>query len=124
MPQDAFYYNANGKVSNGVTNGRSSPAGVGSAHGHGYGHGRSGSMSNISAELLRQKEAELEGLRKREVSMKAALTKAILAGFTVVDLEGEEGLMGGVDGGELDAKKLSDVVLNFRQERAAMQVRW
>lgn len=122
VPQDAFYYNANGKVSNGVTNGRSSPAGVGSAHGHG--HARGGSMSNISAELLRQKEAELEGLRKREVSMKAALTKAILAGFTVVDLEGEEGLMGGVDGGELDAKKLSDIVLNFRQERAAMQVRW
>ena len=122
VPQDAFYYNANGKVPNGVPNGRSSPAGLGSAHGHG--HGRGGSMSNISAELLRQKEAELEGLRKREVSMKAALTKAILAGFTVVDLEGEESLMGEVGGGELDAKKLSDIVLKFRQERAAMQVRW
>ena len=122
VPQDAFYYNANGKVPNGVPNGRSSPAGMGSAHGHG--HGRGGSMSNISAELLRQKEAELEGLRKREVSMKAALTKAILAGFTVVDLESEEGLMGDVGGGELDAKKLSGIVLKFRQERAAMQVRW
>jgi hypothetical protein len=56
--------------------------------------------------------------------MKAALTKAILAGFTVVDLEDEEGLTGGVDGGESDAKKLSDIVLKFRQERAVMQVRW
>jgi hypothetical protein len=121
VPQDAFYYNANGKVPNGVANGRSSPAGFSSSHGHG--HGRGGSMSNISAELLRQKEAELEGMRKREVSMKAALTKAILAGFTVADLEGEEGLVGEVDGGELDAKKLSDIVLKFRQERAAMQVR-
>jgi len=121
VPQDAFYYNANGKVPNGVTNGRSSPAGFSSSHGHG--HGRGGSMSNIGAELLRQKEAELEGMRKREVSMKAALTKAILAGFTVADLEGEEGLASEVEGGELDAKKLSDIVLKFRQERAAMQVR-
>ena len=122
MPQDAFYYNANSKVPNGVPNGRSSPAGLGSAHGHG--HGRGGSMSNISAELLRQKEAELEGLRKREISMKSALTKAILAGFTVVDLESEEDLMGEVGGGELDTKKLSGIILKFRQERAAMQVRW
>ena len=121
VPQDAFYYNANSKVPNGVTNGRSSPGGFSSSHGHG--HGRGGSMSNISAELLRQKEVELEGLRKREISMKAALTKAILAGFTVADLEGDEGLAGEVDGGDLDAKKLSDVVLKFRQERAAMQVR-
>ena len=121
VPQDAFYYNANGKVPNGMTNGRSSPAGFSSSHGHG--HGRGGSMSNISAELLRQKEAELEGMRKREASMKAALTKAILAGFTVVDPEEDDGLTGGVDGGELDAKKLSDIVLKFRQERAVMQVR-
>lgn len=124
VPQDAFYYNANGKVPNGMTNGRSSPAGFSSSHGHGHGHGRGGSMSNISAELLRQKEAELEGMRKREVSMKAALTKAILAGFTVVDLEDEEGLTGEVEGGESNTKKLSDIVLKFRQERAAMQVRW
>jgi len=117
-PQDAFYYNANGKIPNGVINGRSSPAGFSSSHGH----GRGGSMSNISAELLRQKEAELEGMRKREASMKAALTKAILAGFTVVDPE-DEGLTGGVDGGEPDARNLSDIVLKFRQERAAMQVR-
>ena len=121
VPQDAFYYNANGKAPNGMTNGRSSPAGFSSSHGHG--HGRGGSMSNISAELLRQKEAELEVMRKREVSMRAALSKAILAGFTVVDLEVEEGLTGEVDAGELDAKKLSDIVLKFRQERAAMQVR-
>jgi hypothetical protein len=122
VPQDAFYYNSNGKVPNGMTNGRSSPAGFSSAHGHGHGRG-GGSMSNISAELLRQKEAELEGMRKREASMKAALTKAILAGFTVVDLEVEERITGEALGGESDAKKLSDIVLKFRQERAAMQVR-
>lgn len=124
VPQDAFYYNANGKVPNGMTNGRSSPAGFSSSHGHGHGHGRGGSMSNISAELLRQKEAELEGMRKRQASMKAALTKAILAGFTVADLGDEEGLMGEVHDGDLGAKKLSDIVLKFRQERAAMQVRF
>ena len=122
VPQDAFYYNTNGKGPNGLTNGRSSPAGFSSSHGHG--HGRGGSMSNISAELLRQKEAELEGMRKRQASMKAALTKAILAGFTVADLGDEEGLMGEAHDGDLGAKKLSDIVLKFRQERAAMQVRF
>jgi hypothetical protein len=55
--------------------------------------------------------------------MKTALTKAILAGFTVADLGDEEGLTGEVNGGESDAKKLGGIVLKFRQERAAMQVR-
>jgi hypothetical protein len=80
-----------------------------------------GSTGNITADLIRDlkvKETEMDAMRNREAWMKAALSKALRSGFVYEDRDASEcdlGLSG-------DAQKVADLVLNFKQFRAQIQV--
>jgi hypothetical protein len=78
--------------------------------------------------MLKQKEAELEAAKQRETWMRAALSKASKAGFVWdTDLalaEGDAELLPRVDGAESsdDMRKLGDLVLALKRDRARIQV--
>ncbi|KAG8980256.1 Negative regulator of mitotic exit, partial [Tulasnella sp. 427] len=73
-PPDAFYSSGSGMKSPTGINGRTS--------------------ANVGADLLRAKEAEIEGLRRRETWMKAALARAAKSGFVWADGDLQESRVG------------------------------
>ena len=105
-PTDAFY------------SGVRSPATNGFGPGH-VGHGSS--TGNITADLIRDlktREAEIDTMKSRELWMKAALSKAARSGFVYEDKEAGEGDL------ELneDSREVAELVLNFKQFKASIQV--
>lgn len=107
-PPDAFYNGVRSPTTNGFAN-------VGSVHG---GHGSTG---NITADLIRDlkaKEAEMDAMKSREVWMKAALSKASRSGFVYEDRDSGDGDLG-LSG---DQRKVAELVLNFKQFKAQIQV--
>lgn len=110
-PSDAFYGGVRSPTANGFPNVR-----PGSSTGM-----VAGSTGNITADLIRDlktKESEVDAMRNREVWMKATLLKASQSGFVYEDRdEGDWGLV-------RDEQKIADLVLNFKQFRAKIQVRF
>ena len=109
-PPDAFYNGVRSPTQNGF--GR-----PGSSAGHG-GHGSTG---NITADLIRDlkaKEAEVDAMKIREIWMKVALSKASRSGFVYEDREASEGDLGFHE----DGRKIAELVLNFKQFKAQIQV--
>lgn len=119
-PPDAFY--SPGKRSPTVVNGYPSANRPDSSP-------RPGSGGSVIADMLKQKEAELETARRRETWMRAALSKASKAGFvwdTDLNLgDGGSDLLTQENGAESeeDMQKLSDLVLALKRDRARIHVR-
>ncbi|KAL1951460.1 hypothetical protein VTO73DRAFT_609 [Trametes versicolor] len=81
-----------------------------------------GSTGNITADLIRDlkdKEAEVEGLKKKEAWMKAALLKAERSGF--IYAESEEELSSRADDDDIDGRKVTEMVINLKQLKAKIQ---
>ncbi|KAG8959406.1 Negative regulator of mitotic exit, partial [Tulasnella sp. 419] len=130
-PSDAFYPTGGGTKS---------PQTNGFPQGHAH-RGSAGSI-NTSPEtliLLKQKEVELEAMKRRENWMKAALSQATKMGFvwSNVDVELDENVVGGwlngngeeegsengssVGGNGGGAAKMAEMVMRMKQERAKLQ---
>ena len=94
--------------------------------------GRPGSTSNITADLvqnlrqmeadLRNRDAEVETLRKRETWMRAALSKASKAGFSWSDIPVDDDDATSHEPETTEARKLIDLAFRLKQERATLQV--
>lgn len=83
-----------------------------------------GSTGNITADLIRDlkdREAELEAMKKKESWMKAALLKAERSGF--IYAESEEELSSRADDDDIDGRKVTEMVINLKQLKAKIQVR-
>lgn len=96
----------------------SSPTTNGFAH-----HRTGGSTGNLTADLIRDlkdKEAEMEALKKREAWMKAALAKASRAGFVYAD-EGQLDT-GSENDEDVDSRRVSEMVLNLKHLKSKIQV--
>ena len=86
------------------------------------GYHKAGSTGNITADLIRdlkEKEAEMEAMKKREVWMKAALSKASRAGFVYADAED---LSLNAEDEDIDSRKVAEMVLNLKHLKAKLQV--
>ncbi|TBU34681.1 hypothetical protein BD311DRAFT_746594 [Dichomitus squalens] len=82
-----------------------------------------GSTGNLTADLIRDlkdKEAEVEALKKKQAWMKAALLKAERSGF--IYAESEEELSSRADDDDIDSRKVTEMVINFKQLKAKIQV--
>lgn len=89
---------------------------------NGFAH-KPGSTGNLTADLIRdlkEKEAEMEIMKKREAWMKAALSKASRSGF--IYKESEEELESKADDDDIDGRKVTEMVINFKQLKARVQV--
>lgn len=89
---------------------------------NGFSHTKSGSTSNATADLMRdlkEKEGEIQTMKKREAWMKAALTKASRSGFVYAD---GEAFSSDADDDDIDTRKVADMVMNLKNFRAKMQV--
>ncbi len=101
-PVDAFY-----KPSSPTVNGFTKP----------------GSTGNLTADLIRDlkdKEAEVDALKKKQAWMKAALLKAERSGF--IYAESEEELSSRADDDDIDGRKVTEMVINLKQLKAKIQV--
>ena len=88
------------------------------------GFAKPGSTGNLTADLIRDlkdKEAEVEGMKKKEAWMKAALLKAERSGF--IYAESEEELSLRADDDDIDGRKVTEMVINFKQLKSKIQVR-
>lgn len=88
------------------------------------GFAKPGSTGNLTADLIRDlkdKEAEVEALKKKEAWMKAALLKAERSGF--IYAESEEELSSRADDDDIDGRKVTEMVINLKQLKAKIQVR-
>lgn len=115
----------NGTVARGA-----SPPGVyyaqTSSASNGYSHAGSkgGSTSNVTGDLLRElreKDAEVEAIKKKEAWMKAALAKAARSGFVYAELEE---LGPNAEDDDIDGRKISEMVINLKHLKAKLQVRF
>ena len=82
-----------------------------------------GSTGNVTADLIRdlkQKEAEVEAMRKREVWMRAALSKAARSGFIYEQSEGD--VLESADEDDIDGQKVAQMIVSFKQLHARLQV--
>lgn len=119
-PPDAFY--SLGKRSPTVTNGFQPAHRAGSS-------GLPGSEGSVMADMLKQKEAELEIAKRREAWMRVALSKASKAGFVWdTDLALTDGNLDALTRenaveSDDDVGKLSDLVLALKRDRARIHVR-
>ncbi|KAI0361372.1 hypothetical protein OH77DRAFT_1417617 [Trametes cingulata] len=89
---------------------------------NGFMHTKPGSTGNLTADLIRDlkdKEAELESLKKKEAWMKAALLKAERSGF--IYAESEEELASRADDDDIDSRKVTEMVINLKQLKAKIQ---
>ena len=59
-------------------------------------------------------------MKKREAWMRTALTKATRAGF--VYAESEDELASSVDLDDVDSRKVTELIMNFKQLKAQLQV--
>lgn len=83
---------------------------------------KAGSTGNITADLIRDlkdKEAEMEAMKKKEQWMKAALSKAARAGFVYADAED---LSLDAEDDDIDGRKVAEMVLNLKHLKAKLQV--
>ncbi|KAK0208871.1 hypothetical protein DFS33DRAFT_1380357 [Desarmillaria ectypa] len=102
-PPDGFYPTGGSPTVNGFTHHQSSS--------------RQGSVSNVTADLLRDlkaKEVELEGVRRQMIWMKEALIKASRSGYVYTDKDGSQ-LEDTVEG------QNTELLLQFKQFKAQMQ---
>ncbi|RPD82328.1 hypothetical protein L226DRAFT_556194 [Lentinus tigrinus ALCF2SS1-7] len=86
------------------------------------GFAKPGSTGNLTADLIRDlkdKEAEVEALKKKEAWMKAALMKAERSGF--IYAESEEELSSRADDDDIDGRKVTEMVINLKQLKAKIQ---
>ncbi|THH09190.1 hypothetical protein EW145_g2194 [Phellinidium pouzarii] len=102
--------------------GRASPT----VNGYGSSHARPGSTGNVTADLIRDlklKEAEMEGMKKREAWMRAALRNATIAGFAYTDVELNPSDMDrrSLTDEALDLKSLATMIMQLKQEHARVQ---
>lgn len=89
---------------------------------NGYAHTKPASTGNITADLIRdlkEKEAEVDSLKKKEAWMRAALTKASRSGF--VYAEGED-LGDNAEDDDVDERKFAEMVVNLKRLKARLQV--
>ncbi|KAH9947722.1 hypothetical protein B0H21DRAFT_852629 [Amylocystis lapponica] len=89
---------------------------------NGYGHGKPGSTGNLTADLIRdlkEKEAEMEAMKKREAWMKAALSKASRSGYIYAESEDELGSR--ADDDDIDGRRVTEIVVTFKQLKAKLQ---
>ncbi|KAI0830545.1 hypothetical protein BC628DRAFT_1336597 [Trametes gibbosa] len=89
---------------------------------NGFAHTKPGSTGNVTADLIRDlkdKEAEVEALKKKEAWMKAALLKAERSGF--IYAESEEELSSRTDDDDIDSRKVTEMVINLKQLKAKIQ---
>ncbi|KAJ3550609.1 hypothetical protein NM688_g5034 [Phlebia brevispora] len=80
-----------------------------------------GSTGNITADLIRdlkEKEAEMEQMKKREAWMKAALMKATRSGFVYADMES---LGSDNDDEDIDSRRVADMVIGLKHVKAQIQ---
>ena len=83
----------------------------------------------MMTEMLKQKEAELEAAKRRETWMRAALSKANKAGFVwdselvLSDSEADSPHKEDTATSGEDLRKLADLVLALKRDRAKIQVR-
>ncbi|CAL1695132.1 unnamed protein product [Somion occarium] len=90
---------------------------------NGYTHGKVGSTGNIAADLIRdlkEKEAEVETMKKKEAWMRAALAKATRSGFVYAD---SEDLGPNAEDDDIDGRKISEMVINLKHLKAKLQSR-
>ncbi|TFY62846.1 hypothetical protein EVJ58_g3607 [Rhodofomes roseus] len=81
-----------------------------------------GSTGNVTADLIRdlkQKEAEVEAMKKRDVWMRAALSKAARSGFIYDQSEGD--ILASADEDDIDGQKVAQMIVNFKQLHAKLQ---
>lgn len=89
---------------------------------NGFSHIKGGSTGNITADLIRdlkEKEGEIEAMKKREAWMKAALTKASRSGFVYAD---GEAFSSDTDDDDIDSRKVAEMVMNLKNFKAKIQV--
>ncbi|KAI0654188.1 hypothetical protein C8Q70DRAFT_1142246 [Cubamyces menziesii] len=89
---------------------------------NGFAHTKPGSTGNLTADLIRDlkdKEAEVEALKKKEAWMKAALLKAERSGY--IYAESEEELASRADDDDIDSRKVTEMVINLKQLKAKIQ---
>ncbi|KAI0778416.1 hypothetical protein BD413DRAFT_466819 [Trametes elegans] len=89
---------------------------------NGFVHTKLGSTGNLTADLIRDlkdKEAEVEALKKKEAWMRAALLKAERSGF--IYAESEEELSSRADDDDIDSRKVTEMVINLKQLKAKIQ---
>lgn len=111
-PADAFY------------NPSSPPSAANGFHHHHHSSSRNGSISNVTADLLKDlkaKEVELETVRRQMTWMREALAKASRSGYVYADRDGNEIANG--DTADSNVVRYTDMILKFKQFKAQMQVR-
>ncbi|PCH33914.1 hypothetical protein WOLCODRAFT_22329 [Wolfiporia cocos MD-104 SS10] len=89
---------------------------------NGSAYGKPGSTGNLTADLIRdlkESQAEMEVMKRREQWMRAALTKASRSGF--IYAESEEELLSRAEDDDIDGQKVTEMVINFKQLRARIQ---
>ena len=89
---------------------------------NGFAHTKSGSTGNVTADLLRdmkEKDAEMEAMKKREAWMKAALAKATRSGFVYAD---GESLGNDADDEDIDSRRVAEMVITLKHVKAQIQV--
>jgi hypothetical protein len=114
-PPDAFYNPASGSpTANGFANTRSV----------------AGSTGNMTADLIRDlknKEAEMDALRKKDIWMKMALAQAYRSGFVYSNLESGEdedvGLNVDLESDDPGEQRISEMALKFKQFKTQIHVR-
>lgn len=92
-------------------------------NGHHHSSSRGGSVTNVTADLLRDlkaKDVELEGLKRQLAWMKEGLGKASRSGYVYVDRDGNSLTN---DLSEEDDERVTEIVLKFKQFKAQIQVR-
>ena len=90
---------------------------------NGFAHGSNkGSTGNITADLIRdlkEKEADIEQMKKREAWMKAALAKATRSGFIYADADA---LGSDNDDEDIDSRRVAEMVISLKHVKAQLQV--
>lgn len=107
-PADAFHNNPGSPAVNGYQ--------------HHHSGSRSGSVSNVTSDLLRDlktKEVELEGVRRQMSWMKEALAKASRSGYVYVDRDGNEVI--NTETEDTSDGRYAELALKFKQFRAHIQ---
>ncbi|KAI0080361.1 hypothetical protein K474DRAFT_1658082 [Panus rudis PR-1116 ss-1] len=87
---------------------------------NGFAHGKAGSTGNLAADLIRdlkEKEAEVEALKKRELWMRTALSRATRAGFVYAEHED----LGPNEDDDIDGRKVAEMVINLKHLKAKLQ---
>lgn len=85
-----------------------------------YGKAPTGNVAADPIIALKQKEAEVEAMKKREAWMRAALSKAARLGFIYEQSDGD--VLASADEDDIDGQKVAQMIVNFKQLHARLQV--